>query len=94
MKKIIIILLTMVVGVNLYSQDNITIPERDTTYLFIGDSIDVVVDDVKEIGHLLKQDYDNLGFVGFMRTYKYIIITILILGFLWILSARGKNNEE
>ncbi len=95
MKKILILLLVAFLTLNVYSQsEQIKIPEKDTTFLYIGDSLNSVGEDIIEIGSILKETYTEVGFVGFVRIYKYIIIIVLIFLFLWILSARGKNSNE
>jgi len=92
MKKIIILALVLLLGVNLFSQQDTYILEQDTSFNYIADSINSVADDIKEIGSMVHEYYEVLGFVLFVRTFKYFIISGLILIFLYILSMRSRKD--
>jgi len=98
--KILITLIIVFFGLNLFATPNVpikdtsdvvVIPERDTSYDYIADSLNVVGEDLKSIGFMVKNEYKKLGFVGFVRTYKYFIITILIFVFLFLLWASNRK---
>lgn len=91
MKKLILILLVGFLALNVYGQDTTYYPEKDTSLAFIEEEITDVADDIKGIGSILEKDYEKYGFVGFVRFYKYFIVTFLIFIFLTILWFRNRN---
>lgn len=93
MKRIVITLLVLILGIVAYSQDTNIIIEKDTSLNYIADSLNGFSDDVKGLGDIIKQDYEDLGLVGFVRVYKGFIITGLIFIFLTILWFRSSKKE-
>ena len=69
------------------------IPKQDTSLTFIADSLNSVSQDLQDIGNEIKEDYNELGFEGFVRVYKYFIITALIIIVLTILWFRNRDKE-
>jgi len=95
MKKIILLILVMFIGISAYSQKKtVEIPKQDTSLLYIADSLNSVGENVKLIGEELYKDYDEFGFVGFVRVYKYFILTALLLIALTLLWFRNRYNNE
>jgi len=95
MKRIILLVLAMFIGITAYSQNKtIEIPKQDTSLVYIADSLNSIGKDLKIIGEALHKDYNKLGFVGFVRIYKYYILTILLLTALTLLWFRNRFNDE
>jgi len=95
MKKIILLILVMFVGLTSYNQTKtVEIPKQDTSLIYIADSLNSVGEDIKIIGETLQEHYKQLGFVGFVRVYKYFIITILIFIILTLLWFKNGNNNK
>jgi len=95
MKRIILVVLVLFLCVISYSQNtNVQIPEQDTSLLYIADSLNSVGEDIKVIGQALQKDYDDLGFVGFVRVYRGFILTIIVFVVLSLLWFKSGNNTD
>jgi len=99
MKRVILTLMVLFIAFISLSQTSSTpygieIPEQDTSLLYIADTLNSVGEDLQEIGNLIKEDYDELGFKGFIRTYKYFIIIGLVFIVLTLLWFRKGTDEE
>ena len=98
MKKIILTLIVLFIAFSSFSQTtNVEIPKQDTSLLYIADSLNSIGENIKEIGNLIREDYEELGFKGFIRVYKYLIITALVfivLTLLWFKNRTGEEDEK
>lgn len=93
MKRIILVILVLFLCMISYSQNTkAQIPEQDTSLLYIADSLNSVGEDIKMIGQALQKDYDELGFVGFVRVYRGFILTIIVFVVLLLLWFKNGNS--
>lgn len=98
MKRIVAILIITLISFSVFSQNQnenkISDSVIENSYIMNGEmkaDIDTITSGINEIGDKLVSDYEELGTDGFIRQYKYGIITILLFVFLTILWARNRK---
>lgn len=99
MKKLIILFLISMFSINMYSQvDTDTVDEHHYINNEMSKDVDTIIDNLKrivdiggDIGETLKEDHQKIGTTTFLKKYKFLIATVLVLVFLSILWARNRN---
>ncbi len=94
MKKIILTLFVLFLSIVSFSQTTKIETEQDTILSHISDNLDSISDNIVIFSDIVKKDYKELGFEGFVRVYKYFIIIILIFVALTLLWFRNRTGED